>query len=149
MRIIAGTWRGRTLVAPKGDATRPTADRTREALFSMLTSRVGSFGLDDDISRQYYEAVQEFVRVRGRISEATLEFLRRAVLELKLLDPDYWTFIISAYRSPADQRTVARWVEEARPFPGGDWRLIARVLRAAAPLSEVGRGQVHQAAGVA
>jgi 16S rRNA (guanine966-N2)-methyltransferase len=43
MRIIAGNWRGRPLVAPRGDATRPTADRTREALFSMLTSRVGSF----------------------------------------------------------------------------------------------------------
>ncbi|WP_213981965.1 16S rRNA (guanine(966)-N(2))-methyltransferase RsmD [Sphingomonas sp. dw_22] len=43
MRIIAGTWRGRPLVAPKGDTTRPTADRTREALFSMLTSRIGSF----------------------------------------------------------------------------------------------------------
>lgn len=43
MRIIAGEWRGRPLIAPKGDATRPTADRTREALFSMLASRVGSF----------------------------------------------------------------------------------------------------------
>lgn len=43
MRIIAGQWRGRPLAAPKGDATRPTADRTREALFSMLLSRVGSF----------------------------------------------------------------------------------------------------------
>lgn len=43
MRIIAGNWRGRTLLAPKGDITRPTADRTREALFSMLTSRLGSF----------------------------------------------------------------------------------------------------------
>lgn len=43
MRIVAGQWRGRPLVAPKGDATRPTADRTREALFSMLLSRVGSF----------------------------------------------------------------------------------------------------------
>lgn len=43
MRIIAGTWRGRPIIAPKGDATRPTADRTREALFSMLTSRIGSF----------------------------------------------------------------------------------------------------------
>ncbi|MBX9860234.1 MAG: 16S rRNA (guanine(966)-N(2))-methyltransferase RsmD [Sphingomonas sp.] len=43
MRVIAGTWRGRQLVAPKGDTTRPTADRTREALFSMLTSRLGSF----------------------------------------------------------------------------------------------------------
>ena len=43
MRIIAGQWRGRPLVAPKGDTTRPTADRTREALFSMLASRLGSF----------------------------------------------------------------------------------------------------------
>ena len=43
MRIIAGEWRGRPLTAPKGDATRPTADRTRETLFSMLTSRIGSF----------------------------------------------------------------------------------------------------------
>ncbi|WP_010217140.1 16S rRNA (guanine(966)-N(2))-methyltransferase RsmD [Sphingomonas sp. PAMC 26621] len=43
MRIIAGEWRGRPLVAPKGDATRPTADRVREALFSMLSSRLGSF----------------------------------------------------------------------------------------------------------
>ena len=43
MRVIAGEWRGRKLTSPKGDATRPTADRTREALFSMLTSRLGSF----------------------------------------------------------------------------------------------------------
>ncbi len=43
MRIIAGQWRGRALIAPPGAATRPTADRVREALFSMLTSRLGSF----------------------------------------------------------------------------------------------------------
>jgi 16S rRNA (guanine966-N2)-methyltransferase len=43
MRIIAGQWRGRPLRAPVGEATRPTADRVREALFSMLASRVGSF----------------------------------------------------------------------------------------------------------
>jgi 16S rRNA (guanine966-N2)-methyltransferase len=43
MRIISGAWRGRTLEAPPGLATRPTADRVREALFSMLVSRLGSF----------------------------------------------------------------------------------------------------------
>ena len=43
MRIIAGAWRGRPLVAPKGLDTRPTADRTRETLFSMLVSRLGRF----------------------------------------------------------------------------------------------------------
>jgi 16S rRNA (guanine966-N2)-methyltransferase len=43
LRIIAGEWRGRKLAVPQGDATRPTADRTRETLFSMLISRLGSF----------------------------------------------------------------------------------------------------------
>ena len=43
MRIISGKWRGRPLAAPTGAATRPTADRVREALFSMLASRIGSF----------------------------------------------------------------------------------------------------------
>jgi 16S rRNA (guanine966-N2)-methyltransferase len=43
MRIIAGEWRGRRLKAPEGDTTRPTADRTRETLFSMLVSRLGGF----------------------------------------------------------------------------------------------------------
>jgi 16S rRNA (guanine966-N2)-methyltransferase len=43
VRVIAGDWRGRKLAAPKGDATRPTSDRTRETLFNMLASRLGSF----------------------------------------------------------------------------------------------------------
>ena len=43
MRIIAGAWRGRKLEAPGGLATRPTSDRAREGLFSMLQSRLGSF----------------------------------------------------------------------------------------------------------
>lgn len=43
MRIIAGEWRGRTIEAPPGATTRPTADRARETLFSMLSSRLGSF----------------------------------------------------------------------------------------------------------
>src|SRR6202051_1663883 len=36
MRIVAGAWRGRSLAAPPGTATRPTADRVRQALFDML-----------------------------------------------------------------------------------------------------------------
>ena len=47
MRIIAGKWRGRPLEAPPGLATRPTADRVRETLFSMLASRLGGF---DDLN---------------------------------------------------------------------------------------------------
>jgi 16S rRNA (guanine966-N2)-methyltransferase len=36
MRIIAGTLRGRRLIAPKGFEVRPTSDRAREALFNIL-----------------------------------------------------------------------------------------------------------------
>jgi 16S rRNA (guanine966-N2)-methyltransferase len=36
MRIVAGAWRGRSLTAPPGTETRPTADRVRQALFDML-----------------------------------------------------------------------------------------------------------------
>ena len=36
MRIAGGEWRGRALKAPPGDVLRPTQDRVREALFSML-----------------------------------------------------------------------------------------------------------------
>jgi 16S rRNA (guanine966-N2)-methyltransferase len=43
VRIIAGAWRGRPIDAPPGQSTRPTADRLRETLFNMLTSRLGSF----------------------------------------------------------------------------------------------------------
>ena len=45
MRVVGGKWRGRAVVAPKGNATRPTTDRNREALFSMLTSRLDFEGL--------------------------------------------------------------------------------------------------------
>ena len=43
MRVIAGSARGRQLVAPKNMRVRPTADRVKEALFSILTSRLGDF----------------------------------------------------------------------------------------------------------
>lgn len=36
MRIIAGLYRGRALVAPEGEVTRPTGERARQALFDML-----------------------------------------------------------------------------------------------------------------
>jgi 16S rRNA (guanine(966)-N(2))-methyltransferase RsmD len=40
MRVIAGTYRSRQLVAPKGMETRPTSDRLRETLFNILAARV-------------------------------------------------------------------------------------------------------------
>lgn len=39
MRIISGLWRGRQLIVPDVGTTRPTMDRTREAVFGMLRAR--------------------------------------------------------------------------------------------------------------
>jgi len=44
MRIVAGIARGRRLRAPKGRLVRPTADRVKEAVFSILESRQGCAG---------------------------------------------------------------------------------------------------------
>ena len=46
MRVIAGTHGGRELIAPKGRTTRPTSDRVREALFSILGDLDGLSVLD-------------------------------------------------------------------------------------------------------
>lgn len=46
MRVIAGTYGGRRLRAPRGRATRPTAERVREALFASLGELHGEVVLD-------------------------------------------------------------------------------------------------------
>jgi 16S rRNA (guanine966-N2)-methyltransferase len=46
VRVIAGSRRGARLVAPRGASTRPTSDRVREALFSILGPVEGLTALD-------------------------------------------------------------------------------------------------------
>jgi 16S rRNA (guanine966-N2)-methyltransferase len=46
VRVIAGRFGGRTLVAPRGRGVRPTSDRVREAVFSILGSVEGLHVLD-------------------------------------------------------------------------------------------------------
>lgn len=46
MRIVAGEFKGRTLHGPDGKATRPTSDKVREALFSILGDVAGLRALD-------------------------------------------------------------------------------------------------------
>ncbi len=76
MRIIAGEWRGRTLVAPEGADTRPTSDRARETLFSMLASRLGGFsGL----------AVADFFAGSGALG---LEAMSRGAARVALVERD-------------------------------------------------------------
>jgi len=47
LRIVSGKYRGRALNAPEGQATRPTSDRAREAVFNMLEHAAWSPALTD------------------------------------------------------------------------------------------------------
>jgi len=90
MRVIAGKLGGRRLVAPRGSATRPTTDRVREALFSMLGPLSGARVIDlfagsgalgiEALSRGASSAV--FVES----SRAALSALRANLQELELED---------------------------------------------------------------
>jgi 16S rRNA (guanine966-N2)-methyltransferase len=46
MRIVGGTFRGRTLANPKHGGLRPTSDRVRESLFNILEHGVSDFSLE-------------------------------------------------------------------------------------------------------
>jgi 16S rRNA (guanine966-N2)-methyltransferase len=45
VRIVSGDFRGKTLIAPAGEATRPTSDRARQAVFNILEHAAWSGGL--------------------------------------------------------------------------------------------------------
>ncbi|HEY8003344.1 MAG TPA: 16S rRNA (guanine(966)-N(2))-methyltransferase RsmD [Phenylobacterium sp.] len=45
MRIVSGVFRGKALAAPKGEATRPTSDRARQAIFNILEHAAWSSGV--------------------------------------------------------------------------------------------------------
>ena len=47
MRIVSGDFRGKALAAPKGEATRPTSDRARQAIFNILEHAAWSKGVRD------------------------------------------------------------------------------------------------------
>lgn len=47
MRIVSGEFRGKALITPKGDATRPTSDRARQAVFNILEHAPWSDGARD------------------------------------------------------------------------------------------------------
>lgn len=76
MRIISGKARGRRLTEFTGKGVRPTPDRVREALFSLLFSRIGSFA---DLK------VLELFAGSGALS---LEAISRHALSAILVDSD-------------------------------------------------------------
>jgi len=91
MRIIAGEFRGRQLLAPEGDTTRPITDRVKQSVFDILSPRIegaviydlfagtGSLGLEC-LSRACQSAVF-FESDRSALSR-----LRKNIASLKVAD---------------------------------------------------------------
>ncbi len=82
MRIIAGIHKGRTIVAPAGAELRPTTGRTREALFSILSS--GQF-LEDGKSLLQDARVADICCGTGGLG---LEALSRGAAHVTFIDRD-------------------------------------------------------------
>ena len=69
LRVIAGRHRGRRLIAPEGQGTRPTAERVRQALFDMLWHApwAGRDAVRVETARAYLLAIaRNLCRDRGR-----------------------------------------------------------------------------------
>jgi 16S rRNA (guanine966-N2)-methyltransferase len=148
LRVVAGEFKGRRLSAPRGMLTRPTADRVREALFSMLGDVAGASVLDlyagsgalgiEALSRGAAGAV--FVERDTRAAAAiernlaslgieapiarqdVLRFLARAegAFDLVFCDPPYDS--ASRLAGPLAERLPALIAEDARIVTESDKR---------------------------
>lgn len=81
MRVIAGTARGRPLVAPRGHATRPITDRVKETLFGILGDRVIDARALDLYAGSGSVGIEALSR--GAASCAFVEHDRRAVAAIR------------------------------------------------------------------
>jgi 16S rRNA (guanine966-N2)-methyltransferase len=148
MRVVAGEFKGRRLQAPRGRRTRPTADRVREALFSMLGDLSGLRALDlyagsgalgiEALSRGAAEVTfverdaraaatiernLETVRARAEVRrQDVLRFLASApgTFDLVFIDPPYDSAIRLA--APLSERLPTVLTDDARIVTESDKR---------------------------
>lgn len=80
MRVIAGTYRSRTLTAPSGHSTRPTSDRLRETLFNVLAPRIQGATFLDLYAGSGAVGIEALSRGAARVT-----FAERAAPALKVL----------------------------------------------------------------
>ena len=119
MRIVAGAWRGRALLAPADTTTRPTADRLRQALFDMLLHASWA-------GRDAVEGVAVLDAFAGT-GALGLEALSRGAASASFVENDKPALAalranIAACRAEAQCRVLA--ADATRPPPGTPCRLV-------------------------
>ncbi|MGI8558067.1 MAG: 16S rRNA (guanine(966)-N(2))-methyltransferase RsmD [Solirubrobacteraceae bacterium] len=108
MRVIAGAWRGRRLVAPAGSETRPTGDRAREALFSILGAAVK----DADVLDLYAGSGALGLEALSR-GAARATFVERAAAALAAIRANCEHLDVEASRVELQSRDCAAFVHDA------------------------------------
>ncbi len=144
MRIIAGSARGRALFSPKGRDTRPTLDRVRESLFSILAPLIpearvldlfagtGALALESlsrgarravlvDRDRQAKAAIERNIEALGFSEQAAFYFCdwRAAVRRLSDEDARFdLIFLDPPYRMPGADEVLAALAGSCLPASG-------------------------------
>jgi 16S rRNA (guanine(966)-N(2))-methyltransferase RsmD len=145
MRVIAGQYKSRKLVAPPGSETRPTADRLRETLFNIVSASVtGSVWLDlfagtgaigiEAISRgarmaYFVESSKRAIRViRANLAFLKIEegfeiIEREAATALRMLDSQAvscdFCYLDPPYRKMGDYEQVLGFLSQSRLLGAG------------------------------
>jgi 16S rRNA (guanine966-N2)-methyltransferase len=123
MRVIAGSARGRRLAAPPGSETRPTADRVREALFSILGPPDPGAVVLDLFAGAGTLGIEALSRGAGRAlfvdrSRTAARFLRKNLEDLGLKDQAE-VHVGDATRFAARALGPFTWVFLDPPYAGG------------------------------
>ena len=113
MRIIAGEFRGRTLKAPKGEGTRPTTDRVREAMMSTVHSARGGF--DDAVVLDAFAGSGALGLEALSRGARSAQFCERAGEALKALAANVSLLGLDARRARVRKGDVLKDVPCARP----------------------------------
>ncbi|MCP4573153.1 MAG: 16S rRNA (guanine(966)-N(2))-methyltransferase RsmD [bacterium] len=119
MRVVAGRWRGRRLNAPRGDAVRPTTDRVKEAVFSILGPDVADARVADLCCGAGSLGIEALSR--GAAYAVFVDRDRRSLtavqknLEACGADPAHYRLVAS---------DAAAWLEDV-PVGDGPWLVLA------------------------
>jgi 16S rRNA (guanine966-N2)-methyltransferase len=108
MRVIAGTAKGRTLLAVPGDSTRPITDRVKSALFSILTSQEMLEGC-------------RFLDLFGGTGAVGIEALSRGAAEAAFCERDR-----SALQTLRRNLAATDLADRAQVIPGDAFAYLAR-----------------------
>jgi 16S rRNA (guanine966-N2)-methyltransferase len=115
VRVIAGTYGGRTLKAPPGDATRPTSDRVRESLFSILGASVQDARVLDLFAGSGALGLEALSR-----GAASVTFIDNATVAIKAIKANLESLNASA---EVRQTDVLRFLAHAREL-GAQYDLV-------------------------